>query len=236
MATGPEAGKNLVELKEALRHPLGNLLEPSSPWAASFFSDTLVLVDPVRDTLPPHQAMAGLAIQAAVLQINLAVAGFFIRGAMTVGEVHFHDSLLYGPALVEAYELEQAQAVNPRIVLSKEASNCLRDAMDDGELGEEPPFLMREQDGTVFVDYLDVISDDVEDPVVGLRMHKNRVEAELSKHLHDARRWEKYRWVAEYHNAYVEAEHPHSSSLLIEKTGSIRKYGRIDLGNIPPRS
>jgi len=83
MATGPEAGKKLVELREALQRPLGDLLSPSSPWLASFFSDTLVLVDPVQAALPPHQAMGGLAIQAASLQINLAVSGFFLRGAMT---------------------------------------------------------------------------------------------------------------------------------------------------------
>jgi len=217
MATGPEAGKKLVELREALQHPLGDLLSPTSPWGASFFSDTLVLVDPIRATLPPHQAMAGIAIQAAALQINLAISGFFIRGAMTVGQVHLHDNLLYGPALVEAYELEQTQAVNPRIVLSKEAINCMRDAMDAGDLEERPPFLMREQDGTVFIDYLDVISEDVEDPAVGLQLHKEKVEVELSKHLGDARRWEKYRWVAEYHNAYLEAERPGASTLLIEK-------------------
>lgn len=235
MATGPEAGKRLVELKDALQHPLGDLLAPSSPWAGSFFSDTLVLADPIRDTLLPHEAMGGLAIQAAALQINLAIAGFFLRGAMTIGRVHLHDGLLYGPALVEAYELEQARAVNPRIVLSDEAVNCMRDAMDDGGLSEEPPFLMREQDGTVFIDYLDVISDDVEDPAAGLQMHKSRVEAELSKHRGDARRWEKYRWVAEYHNAYVETEHPQAASLLIDRAGSMRRYSRIDLGNIPPR-
>jgi hypothetical protein len=180
--------------------------------------------------------MAGLAIQAAALQINLAISGFFIRGAMTVGQAHLRDSLLYGPALVEAYELEQTQAVNPRIVLSKEAINCMRDAMNDRDVEEEPPFLMREQDGTVFVDYLDVISEDVEDPAVGLRLHKDRVEAELAKHVGDARRWEKYRWVAEYHNAHVEAEHAGASSLLIEQAESTRSYSRLDLGNTPPRS
>jgi hypothetical protein len=235
MATSPGAGSKLVELKEALQRPLGDLLSPSSPWLASFFSDTLVLVDPVRDALPPFQAMGGLAIQAASLQINLAVSSFFIRGAMTVGEVHLHDGLLYGPALVEAYELEQTQAVNPRIVLSQEAIHCMRDAMKGGELEEEPPFLMREQDGTVFIDYLDVISDDIEDPAVGLRMHKEMVEGELAKHLDDARRWEKYRWVAEYHNAYIEAEHPKASTLLLDSADSIRTYSRIDLGNTPAR-
>jgi len=100
---------------------------------------------------------------------------------------------------------------------------------------EKPPFLMREQDGTVFIDYLDVISDDIEDPAVGLRMHKEKVEQELAKHLNDARRWEKYRWVAEYHNAYIEAEHPKASSLLVQTVDSARSYSRIDLGNTPLR-
>jgi hypothetical protein len=61
-------------------------------------------------------------------------------------------------------------------------------------------------------------------------------EAELAKHAGNARRWEKYRWVAECHNAYIAAKHPGEFSLLIEQADSTRSYNRMDLDNTPPRA
>jgi len=42
---------------------------------------------------------------------------------------HIREGLLFGPALVAAYELEQEAAVNPRIVLSDDFAKAQRDAL-----------------------------------------------------------------------------------------------------------
>jgi hypothetical protein len=42
---------------------------------------------------------------------------FFVRGGLTVDLFHIREGLIFGPALVEAYELESRHAVHPRVVL-----------------------------------------------------------------------------------------------------------------------
>ena len=41
------------------------------------------------------------------LQLGLAFAGFWVRGATTVGDLVHDDSVVFGPALNRAYELYQ---------------------------------------------------------------------------------------------------------------------------------
>jgi hypothetical protein len=226
MATGSEAGKKLADLRTALRRPLGDFLSPDSPWPAAFFSDTLVMVDPISEKMSPHFALVGLAVQASWIQVNLAAAGFFVRGALTLGEAHLEDALLFGPALVEAYDLERKAAVNPRILLSPTAVTAMKEAMaKEGQ--EEGGYLRVEQDGTVFIDYLDILIDDPENPVPFLEGHREMVRAQLVETRGDARKWDKYRWVADYHDSYCGSELPALPELLIGSDDRERHFERF---------
>ena len=53
------------------------------------------------------------SIAAAALRI-----GFLIRGAATIANLYHSGGVVFGPALVEAYELERKTAVYPRVVVS----------------------------------------------------------------------------------------------------------------------
>jgi hypothetical protein len=186
MTTGPEAGARLADLSTALRRPLGDFFAPDSPWPATFFSDTLVIVDPTSENLGPHFVLVGRAIQASWMQVNLAAAGFFVRGALTLGPAHLEHNLLYGPALVEAYGLERKVAVNPRIVLSSDAVEALSAGMaDEGQ--KEGGYFRVAQDGSVFIDYLDILLDDPEDPIPSLETHRDMVRAKLGETIRRAR-------------------------------------------------
>jgi hypothetical protein len=186
MATGPEADARLADLSTALRHPLGDFFATSSPWPAAFFSDTLVILDPINEKVGAHLALIGLAIQASWIQVNLAAAGFFVRGALTLGKAHLEDKLLYGPALVDAYDLERTVAVNPRIVLSPEAAAEIADGMSNNEQ-VEGGYLRVEQDGSVFIDYLDILLDDPEDPVPFLEAHRDMIKTKLNETRSESR-------------------------------------------------
>lgn len=226
MATGSEAGARLADLNTALRRPLGDFFAPDSPWPAAFFSDTLVIVDPISENLSPHFALVGLAIQASWIQINLAAAGFFVRGALTLGPAHLENNLLYGPALVEAYDLERRVAVNPRIVLSSDAVGVLNAGMaEEGQ--KEGGYFRVEQDGSVFIDYLDILLDDPEDPIPSLETHRDMVRARLGETMSDSRKWEKYRWVADYHDAYCGSELPGREDLLVASEDRERRLERF---------
>nr|WP_317187917.1 hypothetical protein [Acinetobacter gerneri] len=40
-----------------------------------------------------------------------------LRGALTIGEIYHDENMVFGPAMVEAYELESKVAEFPRIIL-----------------------------------------------------------------------------------------------------------------------
>lgn len=182
-------------------------LEPDSPWPAALFSDTLVLAAPVGERDGGEEvAIGGLILQACWLQLNLIAQGFFMRGALALGDFHIRDGVIFGPALVDAAELEHEVAVHPRIILSSDAEKSQRrDLAFYGEPERSPQswVLRRDGDGWTFINYLSVLLDETDDPRSGLEMHRDKIVGQLSETRTRKRVWEKYRWVAEYHNDFV---------------------------------
>lgn len=183
--------KRLVALDDVVGETVRQYVGPDARFPATFFSDTLVVATPAHDD--PADAVRLMIRDAAQLQQALTARGFFVRGGLSLGLFSVGDGLIFGPALVEAYELESRHAIHPRIVLSKEAEAVApRDAR-----------LMRDGDGHVFVNYLDRLLDLVDSPDADLEAHAEQVTRRLLDHRGDRRIWEKYRWAAEYHNAFL---------------------------------
>jgi hypothetical protein len=209
MTRSPKAGKYLKDLDDAVSGMYRDFLQEDSPWPAALFSDTLVLCSPILDKdegrdAAERSAVASVVQQAAYLQVTLLERGFFMRGAVTLGDFHIHDKLIFGAALVEGAELEHKAAVHPRIVLSDEALKCQRPPRGSiAEIASQPDLLLRDNDGRTFVNYLATLFDDLEDPADNLGWHRDLLEKRLEEHREDKRRWEKYRWTAEYHNEFV---------------------------------
>ena len=142
---------------------------------------------------------------AAWLQNALIAEGFFVRGGLSLGSLHLSDHLLFGPALVEAYDLESTAAVHPRIVLSRAAAATQRGTADAS-------MLLCDDDGQTFIDYLGASFDEPDDPSPLLQGHRDTVVDRLHRSRRHKRLWEKYRWLAEYHNAVVRARFPGPAS------------------------
>lgn len=105
---------------------------------------------------------------------NLANQKVLVRGAVTVGKVFASEEKIFGPALVEAYELESKFAIYPRVILSHELIQQFfenPELRSDGETLEFEAravggFLRRDHDGFQFIDYTRfgaVITDEAED-------------------------------------------------------------------------
>jgi hypothetical protein len=126
---------------------------------------------------------------------------------LSLGYFHTRDGLIFGPALADAYELESVHAVHPRIVLSKDAdASQRRDLRFYAEPRQSPQnrVLLCDGDGWTFINYLELLFDDLDDPATAILEHRNQVLDRLERHRDDKRVWEKYRWVAEYHNDFVD--------------------------------
>jgi hypothetical protein len=132
LSKGPERGdvvkalgKTLAQLNGVASqfNSLGKLLPEEQKWPGNpvitQFSDSLVIS--VDDDTHGKEALQN-ALMA--LTSNLIGFGFLIRGGVTRGKL-FHDGgLVFGPALIEAYELERKVASTPRVILSDELSSA----------------------------------------------------------------------------------------------------------------
>lgn len=82
------------------------------------FSDNVVFSKPFA-----QGDVQWLLQSLAITQLGLAVLGFWVRGAVTVGPLHHDEHIVFGPALNRAYYLESNVARYPRILLDKPALN-----------------------------------------------------------------------------------------------------------------
>lgn len=195
-------------IREALPYPIGAAAAEAAKRGASsaaVFSDSVVQTIPVASDLPAAAPIFQLVVEVAQSQTQLSLCEYFARGAITLDQFHAYDGLLFGPALVEAVRLEQEVARVPRIVLSPKVCATLLTRAQAGEesafYGEMP--VLVDEDGVAFVDYLRGAFQSDPEIVMPelLRRHKEVVSAKLEQNLTVFRRWSKYRWVAEYHNA-----------------------------------
>ena len=82
------------------------------------FSDSLVVSVPY-DNQNINERFSALVANLIYIGGKLIQAGVAWRGGMTVGNLIHEDNIVMGPALIEAYQLEQNKAVYPRIILSE---------------------------------------------------------------------------------------------------------------------
>ena len=85
---------------------------PKGDLQMTAFSDCYVL----SETFPAWHVLA--AVQA--LGARFLTEGILIRGAVVRGGAYHHGGVLFGPAVVEAYELESEVAKYPRILVTDE--------------------------------------------------------------------------------------------------------------------
>ncbi|SFP88766.1 hypothetical protein [Hydrogenimonas thermophila] len=95
---------------------------------ATQFSDCLVFSVPVENEMACFSIFEAIAKLMTKLH---AEYNLLLRGGVSIGKIcHEEGGPLFGPALVEAYEIESKQAVYPRVLLSKDvAKGVLRTQM-----------------------------------------------------------------------------------------------------------
>ncbi|MFA6195218.1 MAG: hypothetical protein WC656_01080 [Sulfurimonas sp.] len=86
------------------------------PWPGDaqivHFSDSIVV-----STSADYNGKSEIISILSFLSSALLQHGFLLRGGITKGEIYHKDSSVFGPALNRAYELENKNAVYPRVIL-----------------------------------------------------------------------------------------------------------------------
>ncbi|HEV3219034.1 MAG TPA: hypothetical protein VGZ48_04640 [Candidatus Acidoferrales bacterium] len=177
------------------------------------FSDLSIVSTPVRrpKALPLGSLVYQLIRLVHAQAILIADEGILIRGGITVGKLVKSWGQLFGPAIVRAYEIESKIAKSPRIVVGKEVFEEL--AINSGlwvhdrETEQESvrDLLRQDEDGELFIDYLRIIRNELDDPgsdyEIFLNRHREIIKRGLVRYARRPKIRKKYEWMERYHRA-----------------------------------
>ncbi|WP_305908114.1 hypothetical protein Q9L42_012265 [Methylomarinum sp. Ch1-1] len=176
------------------------------------FTDCILIGCPIGDSFHYGTLIKGLDAFWTVfrtlylIQSQLVNRGFFVRGAITVGELYMDERTIYGIGLIDAYEAESKQAKYPRIILTKSAEAMFVEIDKDFQLNKYnnylKQYLYRDSDGLLFLNYLESINISDAPFLNELDMHKKVIENKLQKYYDKPDILEKYVWAANYHNLF----------------------------------
>lgn len=173
-----------------------------SRWALKFFSDNLVFGFPTDTDGVTQEQVALFAVRCIQrYQLHMALNGFFVRGASTLGPICLTDEIIFGSALVDCYRLESKASIVPRVLLTEPLKDLLVHLARPIANSEVGRAICRDVDGWWFVNYLQaaVTSTGVNWPMID--RHKSSVMDCLSKTTaHDV--LPKFGWTCRYHNVF----------------------------------
>jgi hypothetical protein len=158
------------------------------------FSDTIIRSIPVPSPLFFIYELKTI-LRA---QIALIPEGVIIRGAVTVGDIVQSWDVVYGPAVVRAYQLESPEGGFPRIIIDNEALKLLRPAWNREELRQFGA--VKEEDSTIYLDYLRGCEVELHQEYPHfLAIHRDFIRDSLIKHANNPKVLPKYEWLKVYH-------------------------------------
>jgi len=151
------------------------------------------------------------------IQIECIAKGILIRGATTIGPMNVGINMegpIFGPALVDAYKMEDSQVVYPRIAFDEEIlhrhrtdQNLRQDGNSYGDEKKHLDKLLRvDEAGLYSIDYLRASLEELDDGFSGwitfLESHKRLICNGLSEATNKVVK-RKYFWLMNYHNEVV---------------------------------
>lgn len=160
---------------------------PESPSldAATQFSDSVVISVPYSG----HLDIMRLVRQITSYQHATLMSGFPLRGGIAVGPLYHSGSLVFGPALNEAYQLESKSAMYPRVIIAKSLESQIETAKS--LVPPHWPFVVKDEDGFYSTD--DLMTFALSD--VSISHFDQKIEGWLLAHRTDDRVLAKYSWL-----------------------------------------
>jgi hypothetical protein len=209
--------EKLARLIESMRLTSVGSVDLHRPPAAAFtpedfhsisFSDLTVRATAVSTNEILADALHWELHFLAHVQLNLALAGYLVRGAICLGNLFIDSTDAFGPALIRAYELERDHATHPRIIIDDE---LLSFAESEGIAPLWDDCVGVDSDGGYFLDYLfGLMLPLIQESPNHVDLQKIRSHAELIETLlkseesaKDAQIRKKHIWLRDYHNRTI---------------------------------
>jgi hypothetical protein len=153
-----------------------------------WFSDSILMSVPFTE----GDNLRGIITELGFVQATFAVHGIFLRGAVTKGKHHHSDVIDYGPALVEATNLEKSAADAARIILSSELQFDVSQLAATG--GDPPQVICDLSDGVYFLDFITPLD------TAAQAYLRREIELQYRQLLPDSPQARKLAWVASFFN------------------------------------
>jgi hypothetical protein len=202
-------GRNWLEEKSLAES--GLLLEKAD-FALKAFTDNIVIGWPIRDD---GESEFGRAFdKLTFFQFDMVRRGFFLRGAISVGDAYVDEMAVFGGGFLDAYKAEASGARDPRIILTASAVELVKQHLGYYYSKPQAPqaaHLVCDSDGQWFLNYLDCVlfaEDECGPDYDAFLEHKAVIESKLEEFKDVPPLWAKYEWVARYHNYFWDL-HPH---------------------------
>jgi len=173
------------------------------------FTDNIIIAVPVTTSSDLEEELGIVITSLAEFQLHLARNGYFVRGGVSYGPFVMDEDVTFGGALLDAYQLESQKAVFPRIVFSENLAQVIKHHLGFYTNSYKSPhngYLLRDVDGVIFLNYLYNPlgwSDGEELPEI-LREHRVWILERLKQFAGIPTIWAKYKWLADYHDFFVE--------------------------------
>jgi hypothetical protein len=164
--------------------------------------------------------LAGLFATIRTLSIDLLCQGFFLRGAIVRGRLFHNSQMIFGAALVRAYDFESTVAKFPRVVVTREVRDDMLkflSGVDGGENYPKAEELRQSTDGPIYLHVLEPVvavlrrgpsvyskaTSTAVDDYSKYRAIRDKIQEKYEESMDNPSHFEKVRWFADYWNEVV---------------------------------
>ncbi len=141
----------LQELDNVVTERTGQFRENSKlpPIKIHFFSDSITISCPSVS----EQSFRWVLWVICEFFVKSIAHGFFLRGALTIGQYFESENTFFGPALLKAHDIEKSIALWPRCIIDPEALNR-KEICNKGSWKNKYSYILEGDDGLPYLDYL----------------------------------------------------------------------------------
>lgn len=202
------------DLQRQLREYIDLIFRPAAEYEPSLteshFSDCILITLDLQWFYQTHDEYPVECFWLSVWRVchMLLLRGFLVRGGIVQGAMYHKDNVAFGPALIEAWKLEQIVG-HPAVMVSE---NC-----GFANILDSAPKILRKIDGRYFFDFLkfnhrdplglyEARDEHTQEILQANELRRPTIVAGLTKfgpssENRDPKIYAKYRWFAEYFNS-----------------------------------
>ena len=176
------------------------------------FSDNIVIASRLKLDTVRHVRLSLINFFKFIIffQRKALDFGILLRGGVTIGELYIDDNFLWGDALIRAYNIENKEAIYPRVLIDRKVEKFITEILPTlpydtrlelNTLKFTSMYKLYEYDNAVFIDYLDffLYSKDIS---IFIKKWEQNLKQQIEINKNNESAMKKLRWQADYHNRF----------------------------------